>query len=116
MIPKENRLRLKKAFERIFNDGKWGGQGCISLKYKPMEGSDPKIGFMVGKKVSKSAVKRNRIKRQLREMVRLMLKSGKFTGKYDVIVIAKPEAERKDPKEKEKDLRDALEKASIIQP
>lgn len=114
MLPKENRLRLKKAFERIFNDGKWGGSGSISLKYKEMEGEEPKIGFMVGKKVSKSAVKRNKIKRQMREVIRLLIKSGKFTGKSDVIVIAKPEARLLSYERLSDDIQSALRRARLI--
>ena len=54
--------------------------------------NDLKFGFVVGKKVSKSAVKRNRVKRQMREVVRLLLKDGKIKEGAMVSVIAKPAA------------------------
>jgi len=80
MLLKQNRLRLKKEFERIFETGKWGGEGFISLKYtKNEDGDEPKIGFMVGKKVSKSAVKRNAVKRKMREVVRLAIKKARLS-------------------------------------
>ena len=115
MLPKQNRLRLKKDFERIFETGRWGGTDFISLKYaKNEDGDDPKIGFMVGKKVSKSAVKRNRVKRQMREVVRLALKKGQIKPNFDVIVVAKPKILGRSHFEIEQTLKNSLIRARIL--
>lgn len=114
MLPKQNRLRLKKDFERIFETGKWAGGDYISLKYAKKEADETRIGFMVGKKVSKSAVKRNVAKRRMREVVRLMLKNDQIKPNFDVIVIAKPEILGKSYQEIEADIKKALSKAKIL--
>jgi len=50
---------------------------------------DLRIGFAVGLGVSKKAVVRNRIKRQLREIVRLLLKEEKIRHGHHVLVMVK---------------------------
>jgi len=115
MLPKANRLQKEKEFERIFNIGRWGGGTFISLKYAKNEDGDPaKIGFMVGSKVAKSAVKRNAAKRKMREVVRLLNKKGKIVGSFDIIFIAKPEILGKTYHEIEEDINFALHKAKIL--
>jgi len=51
--------------------------------------NDLKIGFAVGTKVHKSAVKRNRAKRQMREVVRLLLKNKRLKNGYIVAFLPK---------------------------
>lgn len=99
MLPQEYRLKRKRDFEILFKDGQFIAGPLIQLtvwkinpnKY-PKRGysnQDLKIGFVVGLKVSKSAVKRNRVKRQMREVVRLLLKDGKFNRGYLLAFVAK---------------------------
>lgn len=49
-----------------------------------------RLAFSVGLKVSKSAVKRNRVKRQTREAVRLLIKKGAPKEGYYLLYVAKP--------------------------
>jgi ribonuclease P protein component len=72
---KEEKLKSKKVFEKLFE----GGQSLFShpLKLQYLEWNDEsqkqnvKAGFSVSKRNFKNAVDRNHIKRQLREAYRL---------------------------------------------
>lgn len=47
-----------------------------------------RIAVTVGLKISKSAVQRNRLKRQLRETVRILLKEGALLSGYYLLLVA----------------------------
>ena len=85
MLPKQYRLKKKIAFTATYRTGTTLRKGGITVfcgKKKNIEAST-KIGFVVSKKIHKRAVKRNRIKRLMRESVRLYIKSfDNFDTKY----------------------------------
>ena len=79
MLPKQYRLKNHRAFEATYaNRKRVSNSFAILYKGKPKTSTDhiTKIGFVVTKKVSKRAVKRNRLKRLFREAVRLHLKNN----------------------------------------
>jgi ribonuclease P protein component len=89
MLLKKYRLKNKNAFNATYKIGNSYHKGGITLfcgKIKHPEKKDipTKIGFVVSKKIHKRAVKRNRIKRLMREAVRLYIKSAgiNFDTKY----------------------------------
>ena len=69
-----------------------------SVGKKKKENYPTKIGFVVSKKIHKRAVKRNRIKRLMRESVRLYIKEQKsFDTKYmSLIFVASAKLLEKD--------------------
>lgn len=70
-FPKTERLRKEKDFERAYKGKRLSGKAVI-FYYTCADSVDcRKVGFTVSKKVSKLAVKRNKIKRRLREIYRL---------------------------------------------
>lgn len=124
MIPRQYRLKHMKDFEILFKEGRFVGGELVTIKYWKVDpnkyerrrytADDLKIGFVAGLKVSKSAVKRNRIKRQMREVVRLMLKENKIKNGYMVAVIAKPAALGNVYQDFEKDITAVFKRAGLL--
>lgn len=78
MLKKEYRLKNKSAFAatyRIKNSFHCGGITLFAGKLRKND-CPVKVGFVVSKKTHKRAVKRNRLKRLMRESFRLLQKSG----------------------------------------
>jgi ribonuclease P protein component len=73
-FPKSNRLLKHSDFQRVYQRGRrqfTGNMTVFYLRRDPAEtGSGPRVGFTVSK-VLGGAVERNRIKRRMREAVRL---------------------------------------------
>lgn len=77
MLPKQYRLKKKSAFKatyKVKNSSHSGGVTLFAGILKKDPETPTKIGFVVSKKVHKRAVKRNRLKRLMRESYRLLLK------------------------------------------
>lgn len=73
-FPKKEKLKNKRLFERLFSEGKSISSYPIKLVYLKTElpfDVSIQAGVSVPKKNFKSAVKRNRIKRLIRESYRL---------------------------------------------
>ena len=84
MLKKENRLKKRIAFAATYKTGKvvHGDGITIFLGREKTNDSPTKIGFVVSKKIHKRAVKRNRIKRLMRESIRLLIKEGSMPNKH----------------------------------
>lgn len=79
MLKKQFRLKNKAAFNAIYrikNSTHKGGVTLFAGKEKTDFSIPTRAGFVVSKKTHKRAVKRNRLKRLMRESYRLLLKSG----------------------------------------
>jgi len=104
MLTKDTSLTKVRDFNLILKYGRWSNGQFLDIKvlklatiinYFPKK-EDPdkfknqlKIAITVGLKISKRAVKRNRLKRQLREIVRLLIKENKIKSGHYIMVIAK---------------------------
>lgn len=85
MLKKEYRLKKRTAFNATYKTGVTYHKNGITVfcGKKKKEAITTKIGFVVSKKIHKRAVKRNRIKRLMRESVRLHIKKqADFDTKY----------------------------------
>ena len=79
MLPKQYRLKNKSAFNatyRVKNSTHMGGVTLFAGILKKDTDTDTRVGFVVSKKTHKRAVKRNRLKRLMRESYRLLLKEN----------------------------------------
>lgn len=106
MLKQENRLRKKRDFEEVFKKGKTKTGKNLFLKARKNKLKTNRFGWVVSLKVSKKAVVRNKIKRQLRAIVKKNfsnLKQG-----LDIVVVARPEIVNKNYQEIENDLESLL--------
>ena len=88
MLANEHRLKGKDIFDRIKKEGKlYQGQDFGMAVVKRSGEEKSRFGFVVSKKIAKSAVHRNRIKRALRESVRRNL--NYFPKGIDVVILTK---------------------------
>ncbi len=78
MLPKQYRLKKRTAFKAIYKVKNSSHKGGVTLFAGILKKDDAptKVGFVVSKKVHKRAVKRNRLKRLMRESYRILLKNG----------------------------------------
>ncbi|MBR1942161.1 ribonuclease P protein component [bacterium] len=78
MLSKQYRLQKSSAFTatyRVKNSFYLGGVAVFVGLKKKVNDEITRVGFVVSKKTHKRAVKRNRLKRLMRESYRLFLKS-----------------------------------------
>ena len=97
MLPKKYRLKNNSAFTATYKLKNTVANKYFLLylgtKVIDKEIQNLKIGFVVSKKFHKRAVKRNRIKRLLREVIRLKIKNNNLLDAQklrSMIFIAKP--------------------------
>lgn len=88
-LPRVNHLTKKKDFDVIFKEGNAVKGNFLFIKYKKNALPNSRFAFIVSVKVAKKAVTRNRIRRQLSELVRRNI--DKIKDGYDVLVMIKKE-------------------------
>lgn len=111
MLAKNNRIRLDKEFDRVFKTGQSFYGKVLGLKVSPNTLGFTRFGIMVSLKVSKKAVIRNKVKRQIRSVISKELPALK-TNK-DVVIITFPLILDKKFKEIELVLKNGLEKLNL---
>ena len=89
-FPKSERLKGKQVFRAVFSRGKRFTYGDLTVIYLPAE--QPSAGFIASKHIG-GAVKRNRVKRILREAYRM--NKDKFTG-LSVVFYVRGQLEHRD--------------------
>lgn len=86
MLKGENRLKKRKEFAYLYNNGKAKHSANLTLVYLPTKHRPLKIGFSISKKIGKAHT-RNLIKRRLRSIVRDLVPS--MLNNFNVVIIAK---------------------------
>lgn len=113
MLPVENRLLEAKDFELVYRFGGSFSSEDIFLKIRENNLKKTRIGFSIGIKFSPKAVVRNRIKRQLREIVRKEIKNIKKG--YDAVISVKKKTKKEfSSQELKNSLLEVLKKAKLI--
>jgi len=88
-FPKEERIRRRVDFLKIFREGTKSRTAHFWISFCPNGLSHRRLGITVGKKVG-SAVVRNRLKRRIREFYRQNKKL--FPGETDILITAQEDA------------------------
>lgn len=108
-LPQANRLKHRRDFQTVYQKGirrsgryltlrglRWrhsAEQSQILKASKPIQESKPptRIGISISQKVSKKAVVRNRIKRQIRAILRQLL--PRISPGWQLIIVVHPGAQ-----------------------
>jgi ribonuclease P protein component len=112
MLPLRNRLKKEKDFEAVFKNGVGRKEGFLFLKLAANKLEDSRFGFVVSKKVSNKSVVRNKIKRQLRNLVKRNLPRVKKG--IDAVMVVSPGAQKASFEELSALVEKILTKSRII--
>ena len=88
MLKKINQLTQDKEFNNVFQNGRASYDKIMGIKAIATKLGSSRFGILVSNKISKKAVERNKIKRQIREIIRLQL--DKLKPGYDCVIITLP--------------------------
>lgn len=108
MLAKEFRITKKKDFDAFFGvafkkvSGKSASTKNLILKIRPNELKQSRFAFVISTKIDKRAVVRNKIKRQLRAIVKKYL--DKFPAGKDFLFITQKPIAKLDFEQIEKDV------------
>jgi ribonuclease P protein component len=94
-LSKANRLKDRRDFQTVYHRGIRCNSPHLILRGLVVQNNDnysnllvqTRIGISIGKKVSKKAVIRNRIKRQIRAVLRELL--PKITDIWQIVIVVK---------------------------
>jgi len=112
VLPTQNRLRESQGFRDAVRQGRRHGSKTVVVHLTSSDGPEPlRVGFVVSKAVG-NAVVRNRVKRQLRHLVRDLLLEGEDPGSGVLVVRAQPGAATASPADLRADLVRCLQRAS----
>ncbi|BAQ61388.1 ribonuclease P protein component [Geminocystis sp. NIES-3708] len=117
-LPSRHRLKRRWEFQSVYKQGIRRSSRHLIIRALPTTENchdqfiDAKIGISISRKVSKKAVVRNRIKRQIRSVFRYLL--PKISSPWLIVVIVKPEAQECNYEHFLRELEQLLIKAEII--
>lgn len=112
MFERKNRLSKNNDFDNVWQKGRSSFDSLLGVKVIANQLGFNRFGILVGLKVSRKAVERNRLKRILREVVKkslAALKSG-----FDIVIISLPAAKGKKPEALSNSLADNFKKLKIF--
>ena len=112
MLPAKYRLKQEKDFSLLARSKKSAFSKALSMKMRENALPHSRFGVVVGLKVHKKAVRRNLLKRRIREILRSHLEEIK--PGYDVMVLTQAKALEDEYAELETQLLSCLKKLQLI--
>jgi ribonuclease P protein component len=82
------RLRSNVEFQRVRREGHTLVHPLLLLSTLSNSLAYSRFGFVVGRRLGKAA-ERNRLKRRMREAVRIRVRSGQVAAGWDVVLVAR---------------------------
>ena len=93
MLPKKYRLTKDRDFKKILSRGKSFFSPSFRLRYLANNADFSRFAVIVSAKISKKATIRNRLKRQVREIIRSV--RPRFKDGHDVLIYLRSQALQK---------------------
>lgn len=93
--------------------GRVSGSKHLTVRLRETRTGDVRVAIVVSRKVG-NAVVRNRVRRRLREALRVLVKDGAMKASWDALVVAKPSAADVPYEELKSSLRAALSRAGAM--
>ena len=112
MLPRQNRLTKERDFNQTFRLGKSCFAKLLGIKAKKNNLANSRFGIVVANKVTKKATQRNKVKRQLREVIHGELK--RVRPGYDFLIIALPAINDQSYEKIEKEVKNCLTKLNVF--
>jgi len=108
MLKRLNRIRTKAEYDRLYKRGRKINTSVFILRYLPNNLTLGRVGLVISSKVDKKATIRNRLKRQITEIIRLHhLK--KLSG-YDCALVCLPRIKNRSAKQLAQELQSLVSK------
>lgn len=112
-LPKDHRLTKDKDFQSVFDSGKTVKNSFLFIKYLiSKDQKKSRFGIVVSGKVSKKATVRNRIRRQISEIIRNNL--DRIINNADAVIVTNSKIVDKEFTEIEKVVLNLLKKSKIL--
>ena len=111
MLNRNNRLRKRYQYKYIYKSGKFLSEKAVTLHFVSSKTKFVKIGFAVTKKIG-HAIKRNLVRRRLREIMRKHLPNIKEN--FNIIIVAKEQILDTEFLSLEKQIFNLLKRADLI--
>ena len=112
MLARGQRLRRRSDIARVYAQGRTARQGSLSLKYLSRGRDRSRVVVVVGTKVSKRAVVRNRLRRRLLAQLRELL--PKLAGGYDIVISIHEDISQLAPAHSQAQLERLLHQARLL--
>lgn len=114
MIPRENRFRGYGSLKYVYRVGKTARGPLLAVKATSnSRRRQYRAAVVVSRKVNKSAVVRNRIRRRLYEIIRQL--SPEITQPYDIVVTVFHDSVKDEPQPAlQRQLRKQLREAGVL--
>lgn len=112
MLAREHRLRKEKDIKTLFTKGKSVFGVSCGIKMRANDLPYSRFTVVVGAKVSKKAVVRNRLRRILREEIRLCM--HRLQPGFDVLLLVRPGAKELPPATLRLQLHESLVRAHLL--
>lgn len=111
MLSKEKRLRNAKDIARVYAKGKYAGAGIMSIKVLQTHLPESRAVVVVGKKVSKKATVRNRIRRRIVPILASQWQTVR--PGYDIVLTVHEDMDAITPSKLQSELQHLLKKANL---
>ena len=106
-------LKDNRDFQRLYRRGKSAGSATVVLYQRPNRLGRNRVGITTGAKLGKAVV-RNKMRRRVREIMRLH--AGELRVGHDLVVVVRHQATQRDYWKMDRDLMKCLEKLKLVVP